>query len=117
MRTKLLIGAIGSITIGFLLFQGSRIYSSCGYNPIFQPSCSELLSIAETQKLLQTRQNVVREIKRINPGQIGVSVNEQLGCSGKGIIVITHPSERDCGELNKVLQGNTLGVPYKIINI
>ncbi len=118
MRTKLLIGTISSIAVGFFLSQGLRIYSqsSCGQYFIFEPSCSELLSVTETQKLLQSNQSVVKEIKQINPGQIEVYVREQPNCSNKAIVVITHSTEKDCDLLNNILRRNVFNVPYKIVN-
>jgi len=118
MRTKLLIGTVSFVAIGFFLFQGLRIYTqgSCGQYPIFEPSCSELLSVAETQKLLQSSQSLVKEIKQINPGQIEVYVREQSHCSDKAIIVITHSTERDCNSLNEILRRNVFNVPYKTVN-
>lgn len=118
MRIKLLIGIISSVALVFLLSQGLTIYSqaSCGQYLIFEPSCSKLLSVAKTQKLLQSKQNAVEELIQVNPGMVNVTVQPQSRCPDKGMIVISHPSERDCDSLNKILRRDLRNMPYKIIN-
>ncbi|PZO18529.1 MAG: hypothetical protein DCF25_09685 [Leptolyngbya foveolarum] len=118
MRTKLLVGIIGSIALVVLLSQGLMIYTqgSCGQYPILEPACSELLSVAETQKLLQSKQSAVNELMQISPGMIDISVQPQSRCPGKGMIVVFHPSERDCDSLNEIIRRDFSDIPYKIVN-
>lgn len=118
MRTKLLIGVTSSIALVVLLSQGLRIYSqgSCGQYRILEPACSELISVAETQKLLQSRKSAVDELIQISPGMINISVQSQSRCSDKGIIVVSHPSEKDCDSLNEIILRNFSDIPYKIVN-
>lgn len=118
MRTKLLVGIISSIALIVLLRQGLIIYAqgSCGQYPIFEPACSELLSVARTQQLLQSRQSAVEELMQVSPGMIEISVQPQSRCPGKSIIVIFHPSERDCDSLNEIIRRNFSDIPYKIVN-
>ncbi|MGB3310643.1 MAG: hypothetical protein WA939_18040 [Nodosilinea sp.] len=118
MRTKLLIGITSSIVLVVLLSQGLIIYAqaSCGQYRVFEPACSELLSDTKTKELLQSRQSAVDELMQISPGMIEISVQSQSRCSGKSIIVVFHPSERDCDSLNEILRRNFSDIPYKIVN-
>jgi hypothetical protein len=117
MRTKLLIGIAGTVAIVVLLRQGIIMHEqgSCGQYPVFEPPCSELLSLAETEELLRNRQNTVKELMQVNPG-VNVSVMPQSRCQDKGIIAIAHPSEKDCDALNRIIRRDLSDVPYKIVN-
>lgn len=95
--------------------QISRAQSSCGdYGLINQP-CSQMPTIAEAKKILNQHESIVNQIKKVNPGFIDVRV-QASDCVGKGIILISHPSEKDCNSLKQVLGNTFYGVPYKLIN-
>ena len=118
MRTKSLIGTIGSVAVVFLVIQGLKIYlyTSCGQYRIFEPPCSRLLSAAETQAFLDRNQSVVNELTQVDPGHAQVSFQEESRCPGKSMLVIGHSSERDCDALNAILRRNDFDIPYRIIN-
>lgn len=53
---------------------------------------------------------------QVSPGMINISVQPQSRCSGKDMIVIFHPSERDCDSLNEIVRRDLPDIPYKIAN-
>lgn len=118
MRTKLWVTIVGSVALAILLMLGLITYarSSCGQYPFFRPDCSELLSLAETQALLQSRRSAVEELMQVRPQLVTVSAVSQFGCPGKSVIVVSHPNERDCDLLNKILRKNFSDIPYRIVN-
>ncbi len=118
MRTKSLIGIVSSVAIVFLVIQGLQIYlyTSCGQYRIFEPACSKLLSAAETQEFLEQNQNLVDDLTQVRPGMIEIFVREESRCPGKSILVIEHPSERECDALNEILHSDAFDIPYKILN-
>jgi hypothetical protein len=118
MGTKLLAGIASSIAFAILLGTGIHIYSqgSCGYYPILELDCSELLSETETQKLLQNRQSDFKEIMQINPKTINISVQPESRCPGKSVIVISHSSEKNCDAMNEIIRRDFSDIPYKIVN-
>ncbi|PSB31481.1 hypothetical protein [Chlorogloea sp. CCALA 695] len=73
-------------------------------------------TIAEADKILNAHKSKVDQIERVNPGFVYVHVEESKNCVGKGIILVSHPSEKDCELLKQVLGNSFYGVPYKIIN-
>jgi phage FluMu protein Com len=118
MRPKLWL-AIASLTaLVALVGQGIYIYTqgTCGQYPIFGPDCSKLLSEAETQKFLQSKQSAVEALTQINPEQITITASAEPRCSGKSIIFITHPSENDCDAINAIVRQDFSDIPYKLIN-
>ena len=119
MRTKLLVTIASFVALVVILgYYGLIVYAqaSCGQYRIFEPACSELLSDEETQRLLQSRQSAVEELLQVNSGMVNVYAQPQSRCSDKSIIVISHPSERDCDSLKKILRKNFSDIPYRIDN-
>ena len=119
MRAKRLVTIVSSVALAvFLGCYGLVVYvqSSCGQYHIFEPACSKLLSDQETQKLLQSRWRAVEELLQVNSGMVNVYAQPQPRCSNKNIIVISHPSEKDCDLLNKILRKNFSDIPYRIVN-
>lgn len=118
MRRKLLIGTIGSFALIALVGKGLLVYShrTCGQYSIFEPPCSKLLSIEQTEALLQSRQSAVKELMQIRPDFVRVSNNPQSRCPGKSLIFIDHPSESDCDALNEILHRDFSDIPYRIVN-
>jgi hypothetical protein len=113
--------AVTGIITFLLVFAGAKsfhfingTYNSCGYYSFIQPPCSKLPKISSVKAALEKNQEKVSELKKISPA---VYVSIQEPCDGKGLIVISHPSEQDCVHLKKVVEGEKfLGFPYKIIN-
>ncbi len=118
MRTKLLLAIVAFVLAVFFSAKVFVIYAqgSCGQYRIFEPSCSELVSSAEAQRLTQGGQSPVEEIMQINPGLIQIYAQPQARCPGKSIIIISHPSENDCDSLNKAIRKYFAEVPYEIVN-
>ena len=118
MSTKSLIAIAASIAVVFLGVQGLSAYlhASCGQYHIFEPRCSKLLSTDETQAFLDRNQSVINELIQVDPAFISVSTREESRCPGKSMLVIEHPSERDCDALNEILHRDPFDIPYRIIN-
>ncbi len=119
MRTKLLLAiAIGAVSIVVFTGTGLIIYTqgSCGQYRIIPPNCSKLLSVTESQEFPRSRQSTIEKLEQARPGLINVYVEPQARCQNKGIVVISHPSERDCDSLNEIIRRDLPDVPYKIIN-
>ncbi len=122
-RRKVLvaIGAIVFLIIGISLAkfgarQFSRALSSCGDYGLISRDCSQIPTIAEAKKILNEHESTVNQIKKVNFGFIDIRVQASESCVGKGIILISHPSEKDCDSLKQVLGNTFYGVPYKLIN-
>lgn len=73
-------------------------------------------TIAEAEEILNDRKSKVDQIKKVNLGFVDVRVQASENCVGKGIILVSHPSEKDCNSLKQILGNSFYGVPYKIIN-
>ncbi|MBW4650668.1 MAG: hypothetical protein KME06_18560 [Kastovskya adunca ATA6-11-RM4] len=110
----LIIIGFGLVKFGFR--EISRSQSSCGDYGFINTPCSQLPTIAGAEKVLNEHKSKVNQIKNVNPNFITVEVQESNNCAGKGIILISHPSENDCDSLKKILGKNFWGIPYKIIN-
>ncbi len=89
---------------------------SCDRYPIFDPPCSRLLSVLETESLLKNKQSAVDELIQVDPGFIRVANRTRSGCADKGVIVIYHPSEGDCDALNEILAREFSDIPYRVVN-
>lgn len=120
-KTLILVSAIVFLIIGMSLarygyFQISRAQSSCGDYGLINKPCSQMPTIAEVEKILNDRKSKVDQIKKVNLGFVDVSVQASKNCVGKGIILVSHPSEKDCNLLKQLLGNSFYGVPYKLIN-
>ena len=120
-KALIVVSAIIFLIIGISLarygyIQISRAQSSCGDYGLINKPCSQMPTIAEAEKILNDHKSKVDQIKKVNPGFVYVLVQESEKCVGKGIILVSHPSEKDCNSLKQVLGNSFYGVPYKIIN-
>jgi len=120
-KTFIVGGAIVFLIIGINLImfgyrQIRRAQSSCGDYGIIDRPCSQIPTIAEAKKILNEHKSKVDQIKKVNPGFVDVYIQASEHCVGKGIILVSHPSEKDCDSLKQVLGNTFYGVPYKVIN-
>ena len=120
-KALIVVGAIVFLIIGISLArfgsrQISRAQSSCGDYGFINRPCSQIPTIAEAEKILNQHESRVNQIKKVNFGFIDVRIQASENCVGKGIILISHPSEKDCNSLKQVLGNTFYGVPYKLIN-
>ena len=120
-KALIVVGAIVLLIVGISLarygyLQISRAQSSCGDYGLINKPCSQMPTIAEAEKILNDHQSKVAQIEKVNPGFVYVYVQESKNCLGKGIILVSHSSEKDCELLKQVLGNSFYGVPYKIIN-
>ena len=78
-------------------------------------SCDELPTLPEVEQVIEERQSLIREIEKVNPGLILVSINSP--CPGKGEIVIEYPSHQDRLRIEELIGEETFfGIPYRGIN-
>lgn len=120
-KTFIVGGAIVFLIIGINLTmfgyrQIRRAQSSCGDYEIINRPCSQMPTIAEAEKILNEHKSKVDQIKKVNPGFVDVYVQASENCVGKGIVLVSHPSEKDYDSLKQVLGNTFYGVPYKVIN-
>jgi len=120
-KTFIVGGAIVFLIVGISIARfGSRqiirAESSCGDYGIINRPCSQMPTVAEAEKILNEHKSKVEQIKKVNLGFIDVYVQASESCVGKGIILVSHPSEKDCDSLKQVLGNTFYGVPYKLIN-
>lgn len=120
-KTFIVGGAIVFLVIGISIVRSefrqiSRAESSCGDYGMINRPCSQMPTVAEAEKILNEHKSKVDQIKKVNLGFIDVYVQASESCVGKGIILVSHPSEKDCDSLKQVLGNTFYGVPYKLIN-
>jgi hypothetical protein len=118
MKTKfivIIVAIVLLVTVGSGIYRFIKgAYSSCGDYSFIEPPCEQLPSISEVKRVLDANRIEVNKLKKISPN-VFLSVREP--CQGKGLIIISHPSEDECASIRKVLSNNKfLGLPYKIIN-
>ncbi len=116
MRRNLLIGTIALSALLFFVVRLKLYSGSCGQFRLTDFSCSELLSFSEAFDFVENNPTF-NKVKRSNPQyHIPVSVSEKPNCPGKGMIIIAHPSSKDCDSLNRILNEGNLKVPYLLVN-
>ncbi len=78
--------------------------------------CEALPTESEVKDVLESRQDVVRKIEQVNPGNAGVLI-DTFTCPGRADLVIWYASHKDRRAIEQILQDETFfGVPYRLRN-
>lgn len=108
--TIVLLVVVGSNIFRFI----ARNYRFCGDYSFVDPPCDRLPKISKIERAIENNKEEINKLKKIS-SNIFVATKEV--CQGKGLIIISHPSESECADLRKILVGDRfLGFPFKIIN-
>jgi hypothetical protein len=77
--------------------------------------CEKLPSRTEVEQVLEQHQDAVFKILAVNPGLVGVEVQDV--CPGRADIVIWYASHANRLAIEKIISGETFfGVPYRLEN-
>ena len=78
--------------------------------------CEKLPTEAEVRAIVQQHQDIVQEIKQVNPGLVGVDVDSST-CPGTADLVIWYASHQNRLAIETLIGGDTFfGVPYRLQN-
>ena len=77
-------------------------------------SCDELPDLSDVKSVMAQHNQVIQEIKNIDPENIVITIDNS--CPGKGSLVIYYPSHNDRTQIEKLLGDSFFGIPWKGIN-
>ena len=77
-------------------------------------SCDELPDLSDVKSIMEQHNQVIQEIKNIDPENIEITIDNS--CPGKGSLVIYYPSHNDRTQIEELLGVSFFGIPYKGIN-
>lgn len=80
-------------------------------------SCERLPPLSDVERIVEEHQEVIEEIRNINPGFIRVEIASPSGCPEKGEIYIEYASHRDRVRIEELIGETFFGVPWRGINI
>ena len=79
-------------------------------------SCEQLPTKDEVRQVMDEHQDVIKEIEQINPGFVGVEIDDSV-CPGKADIVFWYGTHKERLLIKDIIMGETLyGVPYRLQN-
>lgn len=77
--------------------------------------CNKLPTRLEVEKVVEAQQETIHKILAVNPGLVGVEVQEV--CPGRADIVIWYASHANRLAIEKIIGGETFfGIPYRLEN-
>lgn len=79
--------------------------------------CEGLPSLSEVERIVQEHQEVIEEIRNINPGFIRVEIASPARCPEKGEIYIEYASHKDRVRIEELIGETFFGVPWRGVNI
>ncbi|MFZ2486864.1 MAG: hypothetical protein WAZ19_01980 [Anaerolineae bacterium] len=78
--------------------------------------CSALPALAEVEATVAAHQDVITQIRQVNPGLVGVDI-DSTQCPGKADLVIWYGSHQNRLTIEEILDADTFfGVPYRLNN-
>lgn len=84
--------------------------------------CEQLPDPAEARTVFAEHVSVIEKIKKTDPGQVDVYVDD-IRCSGRGDIVIDYPTRETRMKIETIIEGQAgitethfFGVPYRMMN-
>jgi len=79
-------------------------------------SCEQLPPEAEVRQVTEEHQDVIREIKQVNPDFVGVEIDNSI-CPGKADILFWYGIHEDRLRIEGLIAGETFyGIPYRLQN-
>ncbi len=77
-------------------------------------SCDELPDLSDVKSLMEQHNQLIQEIKNIDPENIEITIDNS--CPGKGRLVIYYPSHNVRTQIEELLGDSFFGIPWKGIN-
>lgn len=78
--------------------------------------CEELPPLSEVERVIQEHQDILQQIKAVNPGLVGVDVNP-CGAGQNADITFWYASHQDRIAIERIIGSDTFfGVPYNLNN-
>lgn len=78
--------------------------------------CEQLPSLSEVERVIQEHQDILQQIKAVNPGLVGVDVNP-CGAGQNADITFWYASHQDRIAIERIIGSDTFfGVPYNLNN-
>lgn len=109
---------VGSIGVEYTTHFFTKTVSSVVYdNRKHGVSCEGLPPLSEVERIVEEHQDVIEEIRKINPGFIRVEIGAPARCPGKGDIYIEYASHKDRVRIEELIGGTFFGVPWRGVNI
>jgi hypothetical protein len=79
-------------------------------------SCNQLPSEVEVRRVVETHQDVIKRIEQINPGFVGVEMDNST-CPGKADILFWYGTHEERLRIEALIAGETFyGIPYRLEN-
>lgn len=100
--------------IGSKHFFGIWIASTIYDNRAIFLSCDELPDLSDVKSVMEQHNQVIEEIKNIDPENIEITIDNS--CPGKGSLIIYYPSHNDRTQIEELLGDSFFGIPWKGIN-
>jgi hypothetical protein len=95
-------------------FFGRWIASTIYDNRAIFLSCDELPDLSDVKSEMEQHNQVIQEIKNIDPENIEITIDNS--CPGKGSLIIYYPSHNDRTQIEELLGDSFFGIPWKGIN-
>ena len=95
-------------------FLGRWIASTIYDNRAIFLSCDELPDLSDVKSVMEQHNQVIEEIKNIDPENIEITIDNS--CPGKGSLIIYYPSHNDRTQIEELLGDSFFGIPWKGIN-
>ena len=79
-------------------------------------TCEQLPEASEVERVVENHQEIILEIKEVNPGFVEVWIDIYT-CPSKADILIEYPSHADKIAIEKIIGGGSFfGIPYRLKN-
>jgi hypothetical protein len=79
-------------------------------------SCEQLPSETEVIQVMKEHQDVIKRIEQINPGFVGVEIDDSI-CPQKAGILFWYGTHADRLRIEDIIAGETFyGIPYRLQN-
>jgi len=108
--------------VGILILEVQTKFVRRTYDEIFLDNrnhylrCEQLPLEIEVRRVMEEHQDVIREIEQINPGFVGVEIDNSI-CPGKADIFFWYGIHEDRLRIEDLIAGKTFyGIPYRLQN-
>lgn len=120
-RSKIILALLAVIVIAVASEPFTHFFHRIADNLIYNNyhhylPCSSLPELAEVEKIVAQHNEVIEEIKNLNPENIEVMI-DSMTCPGKASIIIYYSTREESSKIEEILPDKTFfGVPISMIN-
>ena len=82
-----------------------------------QINCEALPGQDDIEAIMETHQNIIKQIEDINPGHIRVYMDSSDTCPEKYLLVIEYPSHANREQIEALIGDTFFGVPWEGRNV